>query len=158
MTFSASNSSAIPRQVPGAEPCAWEMQAESFAMPGAAASRSQPRLQGHRLVMRDNVHLFDPGAEHHEVLATEGTATTSPGKPPLPIRFKARRAPETEYALRMICTEHHTGLSHHVAWQATPPSQIYSKEGPQSMLCTYCNCILISTGTCSRPLSELIRF
>ena len=56
------------------------MQAESFAMPetaGPAASRSQPGLQGHRLVMRDNVHLFDPGAEHHEVLATEGTATTS---------------------------------------------------------------------------------
>ena len=38
-------------------------------------------LQGRRLVMRDNVHLFDPGAEHHEVLASEGTAATSPGKP-----------------------------------------------------------------------------
>ncbi|CAK0785443.1 hypothetical protein CVIRNUC_008652 [Coccomyxa viridis] len=62
-------------------------EAESFAMPGAAASRSQPRLQGHRLVMRDNVHLFDPGAEHHEVLATEGTATTSPGAPDIDIVF-----------------------------------------------------------------------
>lgn len=36
-------------------------------------------LQGPRLVMRDTVHLFDPGARHHHVLATEGTATTSPG-------------------------------------------------------------------------------
>ena len=71
--------------MPGAEKCAWKMQAESFAMPGAAAFRSQLGLQGHRLVMRDNVHLFDPGAEHHEMLATEGTATTSPGKPTLPI-------------------------------------------------------------------------
>ena len=52
-------------------------------MPAAAAARSQPGLQGHRLVMRDNIHLFDPGAEHHEVLATEGSAATSPGKPPL---------------------------------------------------------------------------
>ena len=96
MTFNASNPSENLRQVPGAEPCAWEMQAESFAMPastGPAASRSQPGLQGHRLVMRDNVHLFDPGAEHHEVLATEGTATTSPGKPHLPVELTARRAP-----------------------------------------------------------------
>ncbi len=37
-------------------------------------------LQGPRLVMRDAVHLFDPGARHHHVLATEGTATSSPGK------------------------------------------------------------------------------
>ena len=105
------------------------MQAESFAMPGAAASRLQPGLQGHRLVMRDNVHLFDPGAEHHEVLATEGTATTLPGKPHLPIQFKARRAPETEYALRMICNMPHRGHSHHIAWQATPSHSIQSKKG-----------------------------
>ena len=57
------------------------MQAQSFALPGSAqsATSSASALQGRRLVMRDNVHLFDPGAEHHEVLATEGTAATSQG-------------------------------------------------------------------------------
>ena len=52
-------------------------------MPGAESrgAISAPALQGRRLVMRDNVHLFDPGAEHHEVLATEGTGATSAGKP-----------------------------------------------------------------------------
>ncbi len=59
------------------------VQAESFAMPGAESrsASSAPALQGRRLVMRDNIHLFDPGAEHHEVLATEGTGATSPGPP-----------------------------------------------------------------------------
>ena len=50
---------------------------------GSANSGAQG-LQGRRLVMRDNVHLFDPGSEQHEVLATEGTASTSPGKLPIP--------------------------------------------------------------------------
>ena len=56
-------------------------------MPGAerGTTNSAPTLQGRRLVMRDNVHLFDPGAEHHEVLATEGTGATSPGNPSLPV-------------------------------------------------------------------------
>ncbi len=55
-------------------------------MPGAESrgAISAPALQGRRLVMRDNVHLFDPGAEHHEVLATEGTGATSAGKPSAP--------------------------------------------------------------------------
>ena len=59
------------------------MQAETLLLPSAGGSgtRSAPALQGRRLVMRDNVHLFDPGAEHHEVLATEGTGATSPGNP-----------------------------------------------------------------------------
>ncbi len=44
-----------------------------------AAGSGNTALQGPRLVMRDTVHLFDPGARHHHVLATEGTATASPG-------------------------------------------------------------------------------
>ena len=32
-----------------------------------------------RLVLRDGVHLFSPRAPHHEVLATEGASSTSPG-------------------------------------------------------------------------------
>lgn len=54
-------------------------------MPNSAGSANSgaPGLQGRRLVMRDNVHLFDPGSEQHEVLATEGTASTSPGKLPI---------------------------------------------------------------------------
>ena len=102
MTFDASNPLKTLRLVAGAERCAREMQAESFAMPGtagSAASRSQPGLQGHRLVMRDNVHLFDPGAEHHEVLATEGTATTSPGKPHLPLNLEQGWLPEQDLHL-----------------------------------------------------------
>ena len=60
-------------------------QAESFAMPDSAdsANSGAPGMQGRRLVMRDNVHLFDPGSEQHEVLATEGTASTSPGNFPI---------------------------------------------------------------------------
>lgn len=63
------------------------MQAETFALPGSGRSGvgSAPAVQGQRLVMRDNVHLFDPGAEHHEVLATEGTGATSPGNPFFPL-------------------------------------------------------------------------
>ena len=55
-------------------------------LPGSGRSDvgSAPAVQGQRLVMRDNVHLFDPGAEHHEVLATEGTSATSPGNPFFP--------------------------------------------------------------------------
>jgi len=34
---------------------------------------------GPRLVMRDGVHLFDPTAAHHKVLAQRGVATTAPG-------------------------------------------------------------------------------
>lgn len=44
---------------------------------GSAGARSG--LAGPRLVMRDAVHLFCPGARHHHVLATEGTAAMSPG-------------------------------------------------------------------------------
>ena len=57
-------------------------QADRFALPDYAGSANSGALglQGRRLVMRDNVHLFDPGSEQHEVLATEGTASTSPGK------------------------------------------------------------------------------
>lgn len=36
---------------------------------------------GPRLVMRDGVHLFDPTAHHHKVLAQRGVATTAPGQP-----------------------------------------------------------------------------
>jgi hypothetical protein len=54
-------------------------------MPDLAASANSGTLglQGRRLVMRDNVHLFDPSSEQHEVLATEGTASTSPGELPI---------------------------------------------------------------------------
>ena len=34
---------------------------------------------GPRLVMRDGVHLFDPTAPHHKVLAQRGVATTAAG-------------------------------------------------------------------------------
>ena len=34
---------------------------------------------GPRLVMRDGVHLFDPTALHHKVLAQRGVATTAAG-------------------------------------------------------------------------------
>ena len=46
---------------------------------GGAMGGGNTALQGPRLVMRDTVHLFDPGARHHHVLATEGTSTTSQG-------------------------------------------------------------------------------
>ncbi len=39
-----------------------------------------PVPPGRRLVMGDGVHLFDPLAPHHEVLAREGTASRSKGK------------------------------------------------------------------------------
>jgi hypothetical protein len=45
------------------------------------AAGSCGRLHGPRLVMRDAVHLFSPGARHHHVLAREGTASPSPGAP-----------------------------------------------------------------------------
>ena len=38
---------------------------------------------GPRLVMRDGVHLFDPTASHHQVLAHRGAATNAPGIVPL---------------------------------------------------------------------------
>ncbi|CAL8471570.1 g11112 [Coccomyxa elongata] len=52
-----------------------------------AAGGGNAALQGPRLVMRDTVHLFDPGARHHHVLATEGTATTSPEAPSIDVVF-----------------------------------------------------------------------
>ena len=69
----------------GSEGMSCITQAERFAMPNSAGSANSgaPGLQGRRLVMRDNVHLFDPGSEQHEVLATEGTASTSPGNLPI---------------------------------------------------------------------------
>lgn len=50
-------------------------------------------LQGPRLVMRDTVHLFNPGARHHHVLATEGTASSSPG---------TAKAPQTLVDFKML--------------------------------------------------------
>lgn len=40
-------------------------------------SDCQPAWQ--RLVMRDGVHLFDPLAAHHRILAREGADSASPG-------------------------------------------------------------------------------
>ena len=51
---------------------------------------------------------------------------------------------------------HHRGHSHHIAWQATPPSQIYSKKGSQRRLCTCSKCILACPQRCSRSLIEVI--
>ncbi len=47
------------------------------AVPAGGGAR--PGLEGPRLVMRDALHLFSPGARHHDVLATEGTASSSSG-------------------------------------------------------------------------------
>ena len=41
--------------------------------------QSSHQQAGPRLVMRDGVHLFDPLANHHHVLAQHGAATTAPG-------------------------------------------------------------------------------
>lgn len=40
-----------------------------------------------RLILHDGIHLFDPLAPHHEVLAKNGTATTSPDAPILDLVF-----------------------------------------------------------------------
>lgn len=48
----------------------------AVVQPGGGA---RPGLEGPRLVMRDALHLFSPGARHHDVLATEGTASSSSG-------------------------------------------------------------------------------
>ncbi len=40
-----------------------------------------------RLVLHDGIHLFDPLAPHHEILALEGTGTDSPEAPLLDIVF-----------------------------------------------------------------------
>ncbi|KAK9829898.1 hypothetical protein WJX72_008538 [[Myrmecia] bisecta] len=40
-----------------------------------------------RLVLRDGVHMFDPVAPHHRVLAREGTATTSEDAPAVDVVF-----------------------------------------------------------------------
>ena len=45
--------------------------------------QSSHQQAGPRLVMRDGVHLFDPLATHHRVLAQHGVATTAPGQHPL---------------------------------------------------------------------------
>ncbi|DBB05437.1 TPA: hypothetical protein ACH3X1_012401 [Trebouxia sp. C0004] len=42
---------------------------------------------GPRLVMRDGVHLFDPTAPHHKVLAQRGVATTAAGAPLVDVVF-----------------------------------------------------------------------
>lgn len=76
------------------------MQAQSFVLPESTqgATSRTPALQGRRLVMRDNVHLFDPGAEHHEVLATEGTAATSQGDSTL--TFSASTCSRSSHSLQ----------------------------------------------------------
>ena len=46
----------------------------------AVMERQAPQQRvGTRLVMRDGVHLFDPTAPHHKVLAQQGVASTAPG-------------------------------------------------------------------------------
>ena len=48
---------------------------------------------GPRLVMRDGVHLFDPTASHHKVLAQRGVATTAAGTSSLATPFgKSKQA------------------------------------------------------------------
>ena len=64
-------------------------------------------LQGRRLVMRDTVHLFNPSARHHHVLATEGTASSSPGTAKAPqtlIDFKMLNVWEVLHALSCLHT------------------------------------------------------
>lgn len=51
------------------------------------AEKSIKSKQELRLVLHDGIHLFDPLAPHHEVLALEGTATDSPDAPLLDIVF-----------------------------------------------------------------------
>ena len=52
-----------------------------LSSPEAVAERQASHQQaGPRLVMMDGVHLFDPLAPHHRVLAQHGVATTSPGR------------------------------------------------------------------------------
>ena len=39
-----------------------------------------PELKGQRLQLRDGVHLFQPNAPHHSILARLGTGSTAPGR------------------------------------------------------------------------------
>ena len=49
-------------------------QSGADALPGPASGRED------RLVYRDGVHLFDPLAQHHQVLAEEGRSASSAGE------------------------------------------------------------------------------
>ena len=51
---------------------------------GAAAG---PPPERRRLVLRDGVHLFSPGAAHHRVLALHGAAASCAGAPALDVVF-----------------------------------------------------------------------
>ncbi len=54
--------------------------------PNKAQNSKKSKLE-QRLVLHDGIHLFNPLAPHHEVLALEGTGTDSPEAPLLDIVF-----------------------------------------------------------------------
>lgn len=67
--------------------CAFELQTvdlSSLPLPGVPEDLGDVRganARSRRLVIKDGVHLFDPQAPHHSVLAREGIDSTSEGKP-----------------------------------------------------------------------------
>jgi len=54
-----------------------------------------------RLVLRDGVHLFSPRAPHHEVLASKGASSTSPGAP-----LRVRQGFRLRLGLRFYQSKH----------------------------------------------------
>ncbi len=64
---------------PPEAPAAAAASAAAAPIGARSGNRGAEGLEGPRLVMRDAVHLFSPGARHHHILATEGTGSHSPG-------------------------------------------------------------------------------
>ncbi len=100
------------------------------AMGGGAAAAPPGAAPGARLVLRDGVHLFSPGAGHHGVLAREGAAARSPGAPGLDVVFVhgLRGGPFATW--RRERGAGRAALGHHACW----PSAWLAQDLPAARL------------------------
>lgn len=91
------------------------------------------RLDGHRLIMRDAVHLFSPGARHHHVLATEGTASASHGASCGPKHHSMiDRVTWDRYIMLMVLDQH---KAHHMESHPAGERQEITWEQQNSCQC-----------------------